>query len=571
MKNYNNLNIFKLLFSVSPRMFVFANVLGAITGILSGLIIPIALHGMQLKQGNESTIHSPSFVDEYFTLLFFIYCFFVFVFRAIAGIIVNNVGKDATAQLKLDVLTKISNLKIAAIEEIGFSRLLNVVNEDIYSVIGAAISIPKLLISVLTAIAILAYLAITHVVVFGLVIGASLVSFLALYIPMGWSDARYHAARAERDTVQEGVRGLILGSYELRLNPNKAKNYFTQQISTPLHTAQKQEKIGDAIMYIFGSIGEVMTFFVIGFTLLVLPQMIVISGQAISSIVMALLYIAGPIGIIIGTLEHYQKGQIALQRICQLTKLEEEQILDSCKSISCKDRLLLKNIAYQYRNSTKATSNFKVIVEDLCFYPSNIYFIVGGNGSGKTTLSKIISLHYQADVGEIQFDSTKIDSSNISAARQRIGVIFSNYYLFKKLYIDDYSLLTTQINEYIEILGLTHKVNFSDGEFSTLNLSDGQRRRLALLVALVEDRDIYIFDEWAADQDPEFKSIFYKKILPSLKEKQKIVIVVTHDDRYFECADFLLQMENGTLLNQRPVSPSYNSTSNFDSQVELTT
>jgi putative ATP-binding cassette transporter len=563
MNNYNNISIFKLLYSVSPRIFVFANLLGVITGLLSGLIIPIAMHGLRLNQGNAKELPTTAFIDNNFTILFFAYCFFVFAFRATAGIIVNNVGKDATAKLKLDVLNRISNLKIAAIEEIGFSRLLNVVNEDIYAVVGAAISIPKLLISVLTAVAILGYLAITHVAVFGLVVGASLISCLALYIPMGWSDARYQAARSARDTVQEGVRGLILGSYELRLNPVKAANYSAQQISAPLYTAQRQEKFGDAIMYIFGSIGEVMTFFVIGFTLLVLPQMINITGEVISSIVMALLYIAGPVGVIIGTLEHYQKGQIALRRICDLTNLEEEQVTTSTIDVECKNRLSLTNIVYQYKNSKNTTYNFKVQVDSLCFYPGKIYFIVGGNGSGKTTLSKLISLHYRQDSGEIYFDSTKIDASNLSAARQRIAVIFSNYYLFKKLHIDDLSRVTNQVNEYIEILGLSNKVTFNDGEFSTLSLSDGQRRRLALLVALIEDRDIYIFDEWAADQDPEFKSIFYHQILLALKQKNKIVIVVTHDDRYFNCADVLLQMENGMLYDQKsltkePLAPDDN-------------
>ena len=104
------------------------------------------------------------------------------------------------------------------------------------------------------------------------------------------------------------------------------------------------------------------------------------------------------------------------------------------------------------------------------------------------------------------------------------------------------------INRLLKQLKLDHKVTVVNGVFSTLALSDGQRKRLALLVALMEDRDIYLFDEWAADQDPLFKEIFYRTILPELKTKGKVVAVISHDDRYFDVADRILTMEQGRLL-----------------------
>jgi len=99
--------------------------------------------------------------------------------------------------------------------------------------------------------------------------------------------------------------------------------------------------------------------------------------------------------------------------------------------------------------------------------------------------------------------------------------------------------------EYLMSLGLDLKVSIVNGKFSTINLSQGQRKRLALLVAYLEDRQIYLFDEWAADQDPRFKEIFYRTLLPDLKEKGKTIILVSHDDRFYDVGDRIITLDSG--------------------------
>ena len=69
----------------------------------------------------------------------------------------------------------------------------------------------------------------------------------------------------------------------------------------------------------------------------------------------------------------------------------------------------------------------------------------------------------------------------------------------------------------------------------------------ALLLALAEQREVMLFDEWAADQDPQFRRIFYQVLLPRLKEMGKTVIAISHDDHYFSLADRLLEMRRGRL------------------------
>jgi putative ATP-binding cassette transporter len=113
------------------------------------------------------------------------------------------------------------------------------------------------------------------------------------------------------------------------------------------------------------------------------------------------------------------------------------------------------------------------------------------------------------------------------------------------------------IAQYLRLLQLEDKVQIEAGRFSTLSLSDGQRKRLALLVCFLEDKDIYLFDEWAADQDPLFKEIFYYRILADLKRENKVVVVISHDERYFQVADKVLVMEHGRLVHSAPGNHVY--------------
>ena len=270
---------------------------------------------------------------------------------------------------------------------------------------------------------------------------------------------------------------------------------------------------------------------------------------------MALLYIAGPVSMILGMLQQVEMGKIALKRIHALDDYEEEQYSLSSTLATQWSHYSVEDIGYQYgHNEVDRPFHLKPI--SLSFERGQVNFIVGGNGSGKSTLSKLLSLHYRSNSGAIFFDDTPLTNNNIGFAREKISVIYSDYYLFKKLYRRHSQTDEMKVNAYLYSLGLAGKTEFVDGYFTTTNLSDGQRRRLALLVALIEDKDIYIFDEWAADQDPEFKKVFYQDILPQMKSDNKLVIVITHDDRYFDCADRVIFMEDGGVVGVKSINLS---------------
>lgn len=171
--------------------------------------------------------------------------------------------------------------------------------------------------------------------------------------------------------------------------------------------------------------------------------------------------------------------------------------------------------------------------------------------------------------GEIRLGEQCITDANREGYRQQFSAVFSDFYLFDSLLGFHGKELDAEARAYLARLQLDHKVRIENGEFSTLDLSQGQRKRLALLVAYLEDRPFYLFDEWAADQDPVFKKIFYTEILPALKAKDKTVVVISHDDNYFHVADRCLKIEDGTLSEIGVVENKHESLRGFKGDMSM--
>jgi putative ATP-binding cassette transporter len=186
---------------------------------------------------------------------------------------------------------------------------------------------------------------------------------------------------------------------------------------------------------------------------------------------------------------------------------------------------------------------------DLDIYQGEIVFIIGGNGSGKTTLLLLLLGLYLPDKGRIILNNTEVTTDNIDAYRQNFAVVFADFHLFDELLIPVNMSVSSRANHYLKEFAIDHRVKIENGKFSTTDLSTGQRKRLALISAYLDDKPIFVFDEWAADQDPVFKRIFYTQLLPDLKSRGKTVIVISHDDEYFSAADRVIKLESGRTMS----------------------
>jgi putative ATP-binding cassette transporter len=210
-------------------------------------------------------------------------------------------------------------------------------------------------------------------------------------------------------------------------------------------------------------------------------------------------------------------------------------------------------VTHVYRQDGGSTE-FELGPINLTLQPGELVFLIGGNGSGKTTLVKLLMGLYEPDSGEIRLNGKLITLAERDEYRQQFSVVFYDFYLFEQLFGIEAKDLDGEGQRYLELLQLSHKLEIRDGKLSTVDLSQGQRKRLALLHAYLEDRPIYIFDEWAADQDPQYKQIFYYQLLPELKARGKTVIVISHDDRYYGLADRVIKLESGKVEYDQPVA-----------------
>ena len=212
----------------------------------------------------------------------------------------------------------------------------------------------------------------------------------------------------------------------------------------------------------------------------------------------------------------------------------------------------MRHIVFRYIDKYSETT-FQIGPLDFSLRSGELVFITGGNGSGKSTFLKVLAGLYPPDSGDITLDGKRINGDTRDEYRALMSGIFFDYHLFQRLYgIPDPE--TSQVDHLLSKFRLDSKISVSDGEFSTLDLSGGQRRRLALIVSLLEKRPILLLDEWTAEQDPEFRRKFYDELLPEMMQAGLTVVVITHDDRYLDELDMparRIRMEEGRIVDQR--------------------
>ncbi|GLS24559.1 cyclic peptide export ABC transporter [Marinibactrum halimedae] len=550
------IRLFGLLTDTSSNKVFFSTVLGALGGIAYAIFVPLIMMALQPSLGR---LMQPEFDTSYWlfgvfeisspnqALFFFMTCMLILFCRGTSGTLMFHVAIDATVGLRKKIYSRISKLPIQTLEEIGPSRLLTALNNDVSEVANGASSIPNILVAATTLVGMLAFLVYLRLEIFLFVLGVMAFGFLTYQIPVRIGGRHLAAGRNSFDGIQEGIRGLIYGAKELKLNKEKQQAFLKNELHEVEKKFSDSFKTGRMFMIFAMTYSNLISFFTIGAVTYVIANYYTLTRDDLLGSVMVLLYILGPITVFVNTIPNIAIARVAARKLNSLLKDMTIEYLDSkiVDNIECHQKIVLKNVEYTYQAKKNEELGFHLGPINLTLNRGEVAFFVGGNGSGKTTLGKILSLHYIPEKGDIYFDAAAVTDGNRNICRQSISAIYSDFYLFTELFGLSDNELDSKASEGLKQLGLEGKVTIENGKFSTTSLSDGQKKRLALLVAYLEDRSIYIFDEWAADQDPEFKEIFYHRILPDLKRLNKLVIVITHDDRYFHLADKLVRMENG--------------------------
>ncbi|MBD6616749.1 cyclic peptide export ABC transporter [Komarekiella sp. 'clone 1'] len=465
----------------------------------------------------------------------------------VSQVMLIRLSQNAILQLRMRLGRQILASELSHLEQLGNPRLLATLTEDVQAVANAVYVIPFLCIDLAMVLGCLLYITWLSWLVFLIVVSLIVVGIGSCQWLLNRGGKLLALAREDQDVLFKHFRTITEGVKELKLNYQRRQVFLTKHLQSTATKFRRHNVDGLTLFATTTSWGKLLFFFAMGFLLFALPYLLTISPQTLSGYILTFTYLMLPMDNIVTNLPQLGKANVALQKIESLglslaSRAEVSTVPPTFKSYW--HSLQLKGITHTYR-TYQEDSNFILGPIDLTLYPQELVFIVGGNGSGKSSLAKLIAGLYIPENGEIWFDKELINQHNREWYRQHFSVVFSDFYLFEELLGLENTNLDTQAKNYLQQLQLDHKVKVENGQFSTTALSQGQRKRLALLTAYLEDRPIYLFDEWAADQDPVFKEIFYTQLLPELRERGKTVLAISHDDRYFHLADRIVKLEYG--------------------------
>jgi putative ATP-binding cassette transporter len=485
-----------------------------------------------------------------------------FVTNAIAQVTLAHFSQATTARLRLDLVSKILSVPLRQIEDLGAPRLMVALTEDILEITQATLSIPIFALNFAYLLGGAVYLAWLSIPVFLGMFAFGIVGAVTYRMLIRYGFVHLSAARDGQDRLFQHFRSLTEGIKELKLHRARREAYLKDDVARAAAVCQKHNVAAELRFIIAQNWNQLLFLALIGLILFLLPRMATISQQAMTGYIITTVFLMGPLAGLLGSLSVFSRANVSLRKVEQLGLALSLHPTDNGVAARRQfasepfEELELIGVEHHYYREREDDS-FILGPIDLTLRPGELVFLIGGNGSGKSTLAKVITGLYPPAGGEIRLNGTTIGDDNRDDYRQCFSAVFSDYFLFERIVGKGGAEADRRASEYLERLHLNHKVSIKDGVFSTTQLSQGQRKRLALLCAYIEDRPFYLFDEWASDQDPVFKEVFYTKLLPELRSLGKAVLVITHDDRYFGCADRLIKLDYGQIntdLVGRPMS-----------------
>ncbi|QJI29768.1 cyclic peptide export ABC transporter [Pseudomonas sp. ADAK18] len=501
----------------------------------------------------NNALHSDSGLTQAVVVLFAGLCLLALASSIFSDIGTNYVGQHIIAKLRRELGEKVLAAPIDQIERYRSHRLIPVLTHDVDTISDFAFAFAPLAISLTVTLGCLGYLAMLSWPMFLMMLVAIVIGTAVQFIARSRGVQGFESAREAEDELQKNYSAIAEGAKELRIHRPRRQRMFVNGIQNTANRICATQIRSINTFVIAKAFGSMLFFVVIGLALAM--QSFWPSGDktVMSGFVLVLLYMKGPLEHLISTLPIVSKAQIAFRRIAELSKQfssPEPHLLlsDSGAAAPAVHSLELTDVSYTFPR-VEGFEPFHLGPVNLRIEQGDITFIVGENGCGKTTLIKLLLGLYAPQKGSIALNGQAIVAANRDDYRQLFTTIFADYYLFDDVIQGD-KPIPADADRYLKRLEIGHKVTITDGVFSTTDLSTGQRKRLALVNAWLEERPVLVFDEWAADQDPTFRRIFYTELLPDLKRLGKTIIVISHDDRYFDVADQIVRMEAGRVATE---------------------
>nr|WP_302675500.1 multidrug ABC transporter permease/ATP-binding protein [Halomonas taeanensis] len=460
----------------------------------------------------------------------------------------TTLGHHFVYGLRGRLVKQILDTDVERLERLGSAELLASLSSDVRNVTIAFVRLPELVQGVVLTIGSAVYLG---------WLSPSLLLVTALWLVVtiaggSWLVARVYRhlakVRESEDRLYQDYEAVIQGCKELALNRSRARRLFEGPYTDD--ACAYRDHIIRADTYHLSAVNwsNIMMLGAIGVVFYLANGLGWASTAVAATYSLTLLFLRTPLIQAVGALPTLLSAQVAFDKIAAL-ELAEPQADFAVAEPATADwqTLTLRGVSFTYTGSD-ALPGFRVGPLDLTLRRGELVFLIGGNGSGKSTLAKLLTGLYQPQEGELLLDHKPLNDALIPAYRQRFSAVFTDFHQFTDLVGPEGGQADPALVEvWLDYLAMRDKLMFEGQRVTNPELSQGQRKRLALLMAIAEERDLLLLDEWAADQDPQFRRVFYRDLLPQLKAMGKTVFAISHDDHYFDHADRLLEMHGGRL------------------------
>ncbi len=449
--------------------------------------------------------------------------------------------------LRVELGRRIVAARYRELERAGAARLLSTLTDDVQSIAMALPGVPIACTSAASVVASLAYLGALSWRGLACTIAFLVAGVASYHAPSAAGMRALARARGEQTQLFGHFRALTEGAKELKMNAGRRAR-FAVRLGESAARYRDQTRRGWGLYTAAASWGHFLFFAAAGGVAVFGPRL-GMGASEITGFGLVIFYLLRPIDAVMGWLPQFARASVALRHVEGLG-LPPDPADPPAAAPPPLASIELVDVVYRFRGEDDDES-FALGPLSLALRPGELVFVAGGNGSGKSTLAKVLVGLYPPEGGEIRLNGARVDERDADRYRQHFSAVFSDYFLF-----DDLVGLGAgdagDARERLAAMRLDGKVRVVDGRFSTTALSQGQRKRLALVAAYLEDRPAYLFDEWAADQDPVFRRVFYEEILPELKRRGKAVVVISHDDQYYAAADRLVRLERGRVVSDEP-------------------
>ncbi|WP_281560637.1 cyclic peptide export ABC transporter [Thalassomonas sp. RHCl1] len=518
----------------------------AISGITNGLLLGVINHGA----GMVGEFSSAGYLQFYYLMLFAVLlCLLIYTKRYTlekAAILVEEV----LYKVRIRIADKIRHTELSFVEDTGHSEIYNSLAQDTVQISQSATVVFASLQAAIMLVFTMVYVAWLTLTGFFLTVTAIALGAWVFMLKRERILNDLQSATEQEIHFFDALNDTLSGFKEIKLNRLKSHDLFEHQdkIATDVKALKSRAGINSVFVMMFS---EVFFYILIATILFIWPFFNGTDPGIIIKLTASTLFIMGPLNLLFGSFPLFIKADVAVNNLREL-----EQKVDAASQgfqlgeppehnpLTFK-HIRFQDVRFQYMDKEGA-AQFKVGPVNLELSFGETVFIVGGNGSGKSTLLKLLTGLYYPGSGEITINGELLDQDLYADYRELFAIVFTDFHLFDRLYgIQDID--SEKVNTLIKEMGLAGKTRFKNGAFTNTSLSTGQRKRLAYINTILEDKQIYIFDELAADQDPGFRKHFYEVLLPDLKAQGKTIIAVTHDDKYFATADRVLKMDEGQL------------------------